>query len=171
MSPASSDASMLAVAVPAPLRSTLLAVDSCTRQHANLLVPGQIVSGLVRVDGPYAGHRRSRCCAIRGCATSAPDEIHRGPASPLLQATSQSSVLAFPPCASSYLPPPPRASPDLSSAACPSCGPTVTRLPLRAVAIDRSLSSRGLPLHQLWCAPCLSRRQPQPPTFTSASSS
>jgi hypothetical protein len=47
MSPASSDASMLTVAVPAPLRPTLLAVDSCTRQHANLLVPGQIVSGLV----------------------------------------------------------------------------------------------------------------------------
>jgi hypothetical protein len=40
-------ASMLAVAVPAPLRPTLLAVDSCTRQHANLLVLGQIVSGLV----------------------------------------------------------------------------------------------------------------------------
>jgi hypothetical protein len=38
---------MLAVAVPAPLRPTLLAVDSCTRQHANLLVRGQIVSGLV----------------------------------------------------------------------------------------------------------------------------
>jgi hypothetical protein len=47
MSPASSDASMLAVAIPAPLRLTLLAVHSCTRQHANLLVPGQIVSGLV----------------------------------------------------------------------------------------------------------------------------
>jgi hypothetical protein len=47
MSPASSDASMLAVADPAPLRPTLVAVDSCTRQHANLLVPGQIVSGLV----------------------------------------------------------------------------------------------------------------------------
>jgi hypothetical protein len=47
MSPASSDASMLAVAVPAPLRPTLLAVDSCTRQRANLLVSGQIVSGLV----------------------------------------------------------------------------------------------------------------------------
>jgi hypothetical protein len=47
MSPASSDASMLAVVVPAPLRPTLLAVHSCTRQHANLLVPGQIVSGLV----------------------------------------------------------------------------------------------------------------------------
>jgi hypothetical protein len=47
MSPASSDASMLAVAVPAPLRPTLLAVHSCTRQHANLLVPGRIVSGLV----------------------------------------------------------------------------------------------------------------------------
>jgi hypothetical protein len=47
MSPASSDASMLAVAVPAPLRPTLLAVGSCTRQHANLLVLGQIVSGLV----------------------------------------------------------------------------------------------------------------------------
>jgi hypothetical protein len=38
---------MLAVAVPAPLRPTLLAVHSCTRQHANLLVPGQIVPGLV----------------------------------------------------------------------------------------------------------------------------
>jgi hypothetical protein len=38
---------MLAVAVPAPLRPTLLAVDSCTHQHANSLVPGQIVSGLV----------------------------------------------------------------------------------------------------------------------------
>jgi hypothetical protein len=47
MSPASSDASMMAVAVPAPLRPTLLAVDSCTCQHANLLVLGQIVSGLV----------------------------------------------------------------------------------------------------------------------------
>jgi hypothetical protein len=47
MSPASSDASMLAVADPAPLRPTLVAVDSCTRQHANLLVPRQIVSGLV----------------------------------------------------------------------------------------------------------------------------
>jgi hypothetical protein len=47
MSPASSDASMLAVAVPAPLRPILLAVNSCTRQHANLLVPGRIVSGLV----------------------------------------------------------------------------------------------------------------------------
>jgi hypothetical protein len=57
MSPASSDASMLAVAVPAPLRPTLLAVDSCTRQHANLLVPGQIVSGLVKLaktNSPYA---------------------------------------------------------------------------------------------------------------------
>jgi hypothetical protein len=57
MSPASSDASMLAVAVPAPLRPTLLAVDSCTRQHANLLVPGQIVSGLVKlakINSPYA---------------------------------------------------------------------------------------------------------------------
>jgi hypothetical protein len=47
MSPASSDASMLAVADSAPLRPTFLAVDRCTRQHANLLVPGQIVSGLV----------------------------------------------------------------------------------------------------------------------------
>jgi hypothetical protein len=49
MSPANNDASMLAVAVPAPLCPTLLAVDSCTRQHANFLVPGQIVSGLVVV--------------------------------------------------------------------------------------------------------------------------
>jgi hypothetical protein len=47
MSLASSDASMLAVAVLVPLRPTLLAVHSCTLQHANLLVPGQIVSGLV----------------------------------------------------------------------------------------------------------------------------
>jgi hypothetical protein len=36
-----------AVAVPSPLRPTLLAVHSCTRQHANLLVPGQIIFGLV----------------------------------------------------------------------------------------------------------------------------
>jgi hypothetical protein len=50
MSAAGSDASMLAVAVSAPLRPTLLAVDSCTRQHANLLVPGQIVFGLVFVS-------------------------------------------------------------------------------------------------------------------------
>jgi hypothetical protein len=50
MLPASSDASMLAVAVPAPLHPTLLAVHSYTRQHANLLVPGQIVSGIVLVD-------------------------------------------------------------------------------------------------------------------------
>jgi hypothetical protein len=49
MSPASSDASVLAVAGPAPQRPTLLAVDSCTRQHANLLLPGQIISGLVLV--------------------------------------------------------------------------------------------------------------------------
>jgi hypothetical protein len=48
MSPASNDASMLAVANPAPLCPTVLAVASCTRQYANLLVPGQIVSGLVR---------------------------------------------------------------------------------------------------------------------------
>jgi hypothetical protein len=47
MSPASSDVSMLTVAVLAPLRPTMLAVDSCTRQHVNLLVPGQIVSGPV----------------------------------------------------------------------------------------------------------------------------
>jgi hypothetical protein len=38
---------MLAVAGSAPLRTTVLAVASCTREHANLLVPGQIVSGLV----------------------------------------------------------------------------------------------------------------------------
>jgi hypothetical protein len=47
MSPASSDASMLAVADPAALRPTLLAVHSCTCQHANLLVRGQIASDLV----------------------------------------------------------------------------------------------------------------------------
>jgi hypothetical protein len=41
---------MLAVAGPAPLRPTLLAVDSCTRQHTHLLVPGKIVSGLVYVE-------------------------------------------------------------------------------------------------------------------------
>jgi hypothetical protein len=47
MLPASSDASMLVVASLAPLRPTVLVVASCTCQHANLLVPGQIVSGLV----------------------------------------------------------------------------------------------------------------------------
>jgi hypothetical protein len=52
MSSASSDASMLAVANSAPLRHTVLAVASCTRQHANLLVAGQIIYGLVlRPDG------------------------------------------------------------------------------------------------------------------------
>jgi hypothetical protein len=50
MSPASNDASMLAVASPAPLHPTVLSVASCTRQHANLLVTGQIVSGLVFLD-------------------------------------------------------------------------------------------------------------------------
>jgi hypothetical protein len=40
---------MLAVADLAPLRPTMLAVASCTRQHANLLVPRQIVSSLVGV--------------------------------------------------------------------------------------------------------------------------
>jgi hypothetical protein len=52
MSLANTDASMLAVAGPAPLRPTMLAVASCTRQHANLLVPGQIVSGLVLANMP-----------------------------------------------------------------------------------------------------------------------
>jgi hypothetical protein len=47
MSSASANPSMLVVADPAPLRPTVLAVASCTRQHANLLVSGQIVSGLV----------------------------------------------------------------------------------------------------------------------------
>jgi hypothetical protein len=47
---------MLAVAGPAPLRPTLLAVASCTRQHANLLVLGQIVSGLV------AAAKKGRTC-------------------------------------------------------------------------------------------------------------
>jgi hypothetical protein len=47
MSSASANPSMLVVAGPAPLRPTVLAVASCTRQHANLLVSGQIVSGLV----------------------------------------------------------------------------------------------------------------------------
>jgi hypothetical protein len=39
---------MLVVVGPAPLRPTVLAVASCTRQHANLLVPRQIVSGPVK---------------------------------------------------------------------------------------------------------------------------
>jgi hypothetical protein len=43
MSSASSDASMLAVASPAPLRPTVLAVANYTRQHTNLLVLGQII--------------------------------------------------------------------------------------------------------------------------------
>jgi hypothetical protein len=47
---------MLAVAVPAPLRLTLLAVHSCTRQHANLLVTGQIVSGLVDLKLFFCTH-------------------------------------------------------------------------------------------------------------------
>jgi hypothetical protein len=38
---------MLVVAVLTPLRPTLVAVNSCTRSYANLLVLGQIVSGLV----------------------------------------------------------------------------------------------------------------------------
>jgi hypothetical protein len=47
MTPTSTDPSMLAVAGPAPLRSTVLAVASYTRQHANLLVSGHIISVLV----------------------------------------------------------------------------------------------------------------------------
>jgi hypothetical protein len=69
MSPASSDASMLAVADPAPLRPTLVAVDSCTRQHANLLVPGQIVSGLVLIHysgtDPAVGGRSSNPLTVK----------------------------------------------------------------------------------------------------------
>jgi hypothetical protein len=40
-------------------RPTLLAVDSCTRQHANLLVSEQIVSGLVCYGRPDARVARS----------------------------------------------------------------------------------------------------------------
>jgi hypothetical protein len=38
---------MLTVVSPAPLRTTVLAGANYTRQHANLLVPGQIISVLV----------------------------------------------------------------------------------------------------------------------------
>jgi hypothetical protein len=64
---------MLAVAVPAPLRPTLLAVHSCTRQHANLLVSGQIVSGLVATL-PRAAARRAHtpCDSARCAARSSP---------------------------------------------------------------------------------------------------
>jgi hypothetical protein len=61
MSPTSSDASMLAVAVPTPLRPTLLAVDSCTRQYANLLVPGQIVSDLASACNTPRGIDKHFC--------------------------------------------------------------------------------------------------------------
>jgi hypothetical protein len=67
MSLASSDASILAVAGPAPLRPTLLAVDTCTRQHANLLVPRQIVSGLVGAGAcPPVSRVEARACTPTG---------------------------------------------------------------------------------------------------------
>jgi hypothetical protein len=47
MSTASTKTSMLAVVGPVPLRTTVQAGVNYTRQHANLRVPGQIVSGLV----------------------------------------------------------------------------------------------------------------------------
>jgi hypothetical protein len=47
MSIASTKASMLKVVGPAPLRTTVLAGANYTRQHADLLVPGQIISVLV----------------------------------------------------------------------------------------------------------------------------
>jgi hypothetical protein len=47
MSTASTKASMLTVVSPAPLRTTVLAGANYTRQHADLLVPGQIISVLV----------------------------------------------------------------------------------------------------------------------------
>jgi hypothetical protein len=76
MSSASSDASTLAVAVPTPLHPTLLAVHSCTRQHANLLVPGQIVSGLVSV-GTYMGKRDGRRRHVRtGVGAERGNQIH-----------------------------------------------------------------------------------------------
>jgi hypothetical protein len=70
MSPASSDASMLAVAVPAPLRPALLAVDSCTRQHANLLVSGQIFSGLMVVRLTLSHPRVTKSDGYRGPYTA-----------------------------------------------------------------------------------------------------
>jgi hypothetical protein len=47
MSTVSTKTLILAVVGPAPLRTTVLAGTNYTRQHANLLVPGQIVSDLV----------------------------------------------------------------------------------------------------------------------------
>jgi hypothetical protein len=47
MSPARTKISMLTVAGPTPPHTTVLAGAKYTRQHANLLMPGQIVSGLV----------------------------------------------------------------------------------------------------------------------------
>jgi hypothetical protein len=44
---ANTKTSMLAVVGPAPLCTTVQAGANYTRQHANLLVSGQIVSGLV----------------------------------------------------------------------------------------------------------------------------
>jgi hypothetical protein len=56
MSTASTKTSMLAVVGPVPLRTTVQAGVNYTRQHANLRVPGQIVSGLVwRTDAPHSG--------------------------------------------------------------------------------------------------------------------
>jgi hypothetical protein len=78
MSPASSDASMLAVAVSAPLRPTLLAVHSCTRQHANLLVPGQIISGLVQCyDLQFQGSQYTRSNRLTRLSRLAPYN-HKG---------------------------------------------------------------------------------------------
>jgi hypothetical protein len=60
MSPASTDPSMMTVAGPAPLRPTVLVGAGYTRQHANLLAPGQIVFGLVSLE--RLNHYRQQYC-------------------------------------------------------------------------------------------------------------
>jgi hypothetical protein len=60
---------MLAVAGPTLLRTTVLAGANYTRQHANLLVPGQIVCGLViflvlpKLDGCQVGLTNCWSCS------------------------------------------------------------------------------------------------------------
>jgi hypothetical protein len=69
MSPASTKPSMLAVAGPTLLRTTVLAGANYTRQHANLLVPGQIISVLViflvfaKLDGCQVGLTNCSSCS------------------------------------------------------------------------------------------------------------
>jgi uncharacterized membrane protein YdcZ (DUF606 family) len=63
MSAASTKTSMLAVVGLAPLRTTVQADANYTRQHANLLMPGQIVSGLVCDHIKLSGKNKSMLCS------------------------------------------------------------------------------------------------------------